>query len=83
MQEPHVIMLSSEAYERLIARAQAVGEELWRRQLFNNPGMLAEASPEAVKIIRELFVDATAERYVEDFARRANNYLDKEKKPAR
>jgi hypothetical protein len=56
-----MIVVSNEMFERLIARAQAVGEEIWRRQLFQHPGMFPKAKPEEIEVVRELFVAAMAE----------------------
>jgi len=67
-----LFMVSDEIFEKLIARAEAVGDEMWRRQWFDNPGMLEDAPPEAVEYIRSLFVESIAERYVDNIARRAS-----------
>jgi hypothetical protein len=72
----HLLSISDEMFEKLIARAKAFGEEMWRRQLFDHPGMLESmlkhSSPEAVEYIRNCVVDAIAEEYCERVARHAN-----------
>jgi hypothetical protein len=67
-----MIVVSNEMFERLIARAQAVGEEIWRRQLFEQPGMFPKAKPEEIEVVRELFVAAMAEDYCERVAHAAH-----------
>jgi hypothetical protein len=67
-----MIEIGKKTLAKVIARAEAVAEESWRRLVFDNPGMLAGAHPDAIDYIRDQAVIRMAERYIEELARQAH-----------
>jgi predicted subunit of tRNA(5-methylaminomethyl-2-thiouridylate) methyltransferase len=66
-----MIIVSEQMFDRIMARAQEVAEEQFRRMVFDT-GMRAEA----VALLHDRVVDRLAERYVEDLARRAGDQAE-------
>jgi hypothetical protein len=76
--KPRLLLVGDEAFEKLIARANEIGEEMWRRYLFNNPGAFDNLPAWLVDKIRDNCVYRIAGQYCERVARRANEYFDAE-----
>ena len=73
-----MIVVSPAIFEKIVTRAEAVAEEMWRRMLFDNPGTLANASPEVFKEIHDYVVEEMATRYVDRLAERVANANDQD-----
>ena len=65
-----MIEVSDKMFDTIMARANELGEEAFRRFLFDHPGMPAEA----VELIRDRIILLVAEDYVERLAKRANAF---------
>jgi hypothetical protein len=68
-----MILLSSEMFEKVVARAQGIGEEMFRRIVFDHNGM----NPKAIEVAHDQVVAAIAKLYVKHLAQRANETLDR------
>jgi hypothetical protein len=75
-----LLRVSDEAYERLVARAKEVGEEMFRRYMFDNPGM----NPKALELARENIINLVAGDYFERVVRAAKEEVrESDKRRAR
>ncbi len=72
-----MILISDQAFEKLIAHANEIGEEMWRCYVFDHPGMLDNMPADFADEFRQNFIDNFAERYCERVANAANEYLDR------
>jgi hypothetical protein len=64
-----MICVSDEVFEVVLARAKKVGEEVFRRLVFDT-----NMIPEAQAVVRDGVVYRAAELWVEDVARAAHEY---------